>query len=612
MAEPVADTTVRVRGAQPEREKCDLIMKGGITSGVAYPAAVMRLSERYDFVAIGGSSAGAIAAAVTAAAQFARDRGGFARLDGVRGELQEPDLVPRLFQATKETRPLLDLMLAAQSASTSWQKVRVFVGRVLGRLALPVALWLSGGFAALALLLGRAGATWSSFTWLAYVMLGLLLLLFFGVALVGLIAARLSRAVTTYLPTSNYGMCLGLSEQMGDQPPAALTEWLHQKIQHVAGMDGGEPLTFRTLQDEDVRLLMTTTNLTWSRPVRLPCGDQTYYLDVDEFRALFPGPVVDHLVAWGHKRARTFPTPEGDRTLLPLPGLDLPVIVATRMSLSFPVLLAAVPLWAEDPDGTARRHWFSDGGISSNFPIHLFDAWVPTRPTFGLDLVQIDRDNPSRDARDYVKTYMDRPPQPTTVPIRSLVGFLRQILATMQNWHDTLQSELTGFHDRIAHIELSSKEGGLNITMPREVIAFIDKKGAEAGQGLCDGFTWEKHQARRYEIFMGMLQDGLSPRPAGDAGQMRTVHDAWHAGLADRIAGYAQQPPDNGKPAAWYAAAGPATTRLLGDAGQWLCDLAQADADEGATPAGNGATRLTFRPDQPLVPPACMRISPDV
>jgi hypothetical protein len=27
-----------------------------------------------------------------------------------------------------------------------------------------------------------------------------------------------------------------------------------------------------------------------------------------------------------------------------------------------------------------------DGGICSNFPIHLFDTWLPERPTFGFKL----------------------------------------------------------------------------------------------------------------------------------------------------------------------------------------------------------------------------------
>ena len=59
-------------------------------------------------------------------------------------------------------------------------------------------------------------------------------------------------------------------------------------------------------------------------------------------------------------------------------GPDLPIVVATRMSLSFPILLSAVPLYAVDfslrenqekkKAGTApraERCWFSDGGICS-------------------------------------------------------------------------------------------------------------------------------------------------------------------------------------------------------------------------------------------------------
>jgi predicted acylesterase/phospholipase RssA len=74
--------------------------------------------------------------------------------------------------------------------------------------------------------------------------------------------------------------------------------------------------------------------------------------------------------------------------------MDLPVIVATRMSLSFPLLFKSRALYAEDyeifrivrglgakPERRIRRIWMSDGGISSNFPIHLFDAPLPTRPT---------------------------------------------------------------------------------------------------------------------------------------------------------------------------------------------------------------------------------------
>ena len=41
---------------------CDLVMKGGITSGVLYPPAICAIAEKFYLVGIGGTSAGAIAA----------------------------------------------------------------------------------------------------------------------------------------------------------------------------------------------------------------------------------------------------------------------------------------------------------------------------------------------------------------------------------------------------------------------------------------------------------------------------------------------------------------------------------------------------------------------
>ncbi len=55
---------------------CDLVMQGGITSGVVYPGAVIELSKSYHCVNVGGASAGAIAAATAAAAS---QRGGTRR-----------------------------------------------------------------------------------------------------------------------------------------------------------------------------------------------------------------------------------------------------------------------------------------------------------------------------------------------------------------------------------------------------------------------------------------------------------------------------------------------------------------------------------------------------
>jgi predicted acylesterase/phospholipase RssA len=47
--------------------ECDLIMKGGVTSGLVYPGAIATLSETFRLRNIGGTSAGAIGAVAAAA-----------------------------------------------------------------------------------------------------------------------------------------------------------------------------------------------------------------------------------------------------------------------------------------------------------------------------------------------------------------------------------------------------------------------------------------------------------------------------------------------------------------------------------------------------------------
>jgi hypothetical protein len=63
------------------------VMKGGITSGVVYPHAVCELARVYRLRNIGGTSAGAIAAAAAGAAELGRTsvNGGFKLLAGLPG-----------------------------------------------------------------------------------------------------------------------------------------------------------------------------------------------------------------------------------------------------------------------------------------------------------------------------------------------------------------------------------------------------------------------------------------------------------------------------------------------------------------------------------------------
>src|SRR5262249_7623741 len=89
---PRGALTMAVPSSEPTHQ-CDLVMKGGITSGVVYPAAVLELQNRYRFRCIGGTSVGAMAAAATAAAEYGREHGGFNKLRDVSERLSEPGFI---------------------------------------------------------------------------------------------------------------------------------------------------------------------------------------------------------------------------------------------------------------------------------------------------------------------------------------------------------------------------------------------------------------------------------------------------------------------------------------------------------------------------------------
>ena len=102
-----------------QKLECDLVMRGGITSGIVYPRAIAKLAETYKFRSIGGTSAGAIAAAATAAAAYGAKGGEdhfqtrFKELPGELAQLKEgKSVLERLFQPQAETRRLFRVLMA--------------------------------------------------------------------------------------------------------------------------------------------------------------------------------------------------------------------------------------------------------------------------------------------------------------------------------------------------------------------------------------------------------------------------------------------------------------------------------------------------------------------
>ena len=104
------DTPPRLEDFQGEKPYCDVVMKGGITSGVVYPRAIVELAKRFQLKNIGGTSAGAIAAGVAAAAEFGRKTGGHARL--LECSDQVGTILLSLFHPARRLCPLLNALLA--------------------------------------------------------------------------------------------------------------------------------------------------------------------------------------------------------------------------------------------------------------------------------------------------------------------------------------------------------------------------------------------------------------------------------------------------------------------------------------------------------------------
>jgi predicted acylesterase/phospholipase RssA len=507
-------------------DECDIVMKGGVTSGIVYPYAILELARRYRFRSVGGTSAGAIAASLGAAAEYARtvcgDPVGFVRLQRHCDEL--PERMADLLQPEPRYRRVLTYLLSAQSGRS-----------VFGLVAdLPLVAPLPATVGTVAGAIGM----WALRAGLAGILLGAI------VGLVIALAVHALRLVRTHLPQSDFGVCPGTDQSSGNGP--ALTSWLHAAIQDIAfgeGWQGRPPLTFGHLlgtgSDGQIDLRVITTNLGMGRPHTLPTlGITAAYSDA-EWRRLFPGDVCDWI-------AGTVTEPAHMPGLLSFPSPnDLPVLVAARMSLAFPLLFAAVPVHVRDfanaelqratgaaPAIQNRRILFADGGISSNFPIHLFDALLPNRPTFALSLDDLPHGSAMGDQRVFIPATARQGFGLPARETRSLGGLFGSILKAAKDWQDQLLSTMPGQRERIAHVMLSADEGGLNLTMPPARARTLMHRGLEVGRRFADGaLDFDEHRWRRSLVAYDQL-----------ARMSDTVHQTWSSGFGSWLLRYLAHP----------------------------------------------------------------------
>lgn len=364
-------------------------------------------------------------------------------------------------------------------------------------------------------------------------------------------------ATARALGANHWGLCSGMDAEGFDRP--ALTPTLYGLFQSLAGRSLAQPpLTFgelwqgapadprqpaappKTSDKRRIDLQIISTAVNMARPVRLP-GDpgdpadpdahplRSFFYDPAEWAGLFPAPVLQHLRA--HARPATLTHDDG-RTLIALPApAHWPVLMAARFSLSFPLLLSAVPMYVAvrrrvvprggavggPPPFEARKVYFSDGGITSNCPVHLFDVALPASPTFGVNLlarpggsgVHISRS----DARDpEVEAAATRDAAAWTSPLPFGVAIVR----SMMNWRDSLQRSLPGYRERMVHVGLPPEAGGLNLAMTPDTIRLLGRVGGEAAERLERDFSvprhageanaWERHRWTRMRTTLSALR----------------------------------------------------------------------------------------------------------
>lgn len=548
---------------------CDLVMKGGITSGVVYPSAIARLARQYQLRNIGGASAGAIAAGAAAAAEFRRQTNakdpmaGFDRLAGLGKELGQPPAgatskhsrLFTLFDPTALSRPLFSVLTGMLNRH-SWKSrfgfgVLALLRTFPGALLIGLAVW---GIALVPVLAGFVGglpALRSATGVLASVVTFVAVTAFTASAVLTVALYRSLRYFARVMQEQEFGLCTGMREPRSTEP-AALTEWLYELFQNIAGKGSDAPLTFGDLRrvhfketpnQDGIALRVMTTCLTAGRPYTLPIEERLFY-DPVELRRFFPREVVEWMIThpWqqnhdgdsdADKLARAHTEGGKPRPLMPIPAPDdFPVVVAVRMSLSFPILLSALSLYrfAVQQSGEGwvpylERLCFTDGGVCSNLPIHLFDAPLPSWPTFAINLKddlpknspECDRVIPPHRGRSYQGDHYTilRGPK-----LDATFSFLGAMVNTLQNWHDMLQRAAPGSRERVFTVRHTQEEGGLNLNMEFGAIEKMACSGKLAAEEITASFLppvrtkaadddWQYHRWVRLRSLLPLLRDFL-------------------------------------------------------------------------------------------------------
>lgn len=267
--------------------QCDVILKGGITSGVVYPPAITELARTHRLRRIAGSSAGAIGALAAAAAEVGRRSatGGFPLLVELAKDLATTD---------SQGRTRLFGLFPAPGRNTCHLLHRV--GRTLDHRVRPVARRPHGAsqggpaaggcglWGALTLILMSLPFVASLIVggplWLPLILSALLALLFMSLGFVAAVVwsgMAVASTAQSALTGNFHGFVNGSTPTGSDHP--ALTDWMYDVPQRLAGRGDASqaeinsiPVTHGEVATAGAQFIAISTNLSRGRPNRFRFG----------------------------------------------------------------------------------------------------------------------------------------------------------------------------------------------------------------------------------------------------------------------------------------------------------------------------------------------------
>lgn len=407
---------------------------------------------------------------------------------------------------------------------------------------------------------------------------------------------------------------------------ANLTDWLTGALADLAGLGPDEVVRFGHLWaggdytpgDPDgigraaadnarlrsINLELMSTELIRRAPYRFPlppaesANDQLWF-DPGDLAGLLPDRVIAAMTAGAPpQQVRSLAT-GAMIALYPFPQpWDLPVVFATRASLALPALFQAVRLYelregsapvrtefgarlarngeelrwpgAEGAAQVAQELWLTDGGVTSNFPIHMFDSPLPLWPTVGIDLGTHPAGAGHQDV--YLLGDAGAAKELGTPLGRAMSSFIGAVLGTGLQWRDTAQLWMPAFQARIAVVRQRSYEGGNNLFMTRDDIASLALRGVVAGMRLRRRFASDPQWHRQQWLRLRVAAESLSALSDRLQVSLREPDYAWLApepdaggnpwdeldALRDNLAGQADPNPPVAAPDApdpavdWY------------------------------------------------------------